>query len=149
MSAISATTAGMRDMADGTLRISFDIEPRHAQEAYALFGARGASVAIAALNLQATVAIAQAEAVSSVARDNRITGLALLAVQWCKEPTFWEWLNDKMALTPILNEDDAKWLICYHCGINSRKELNTVKRAAENFNELIREPYMKFLSECA
>ena len=134
-------------MADGTLRISFDIEPRHAQEAYSLFGARGASVAIAALNLQATVAIAQAEAVSPVVRDNRTTGLAYLAVQWCKQPMFWDFLNDHVALTPVLNEADAKALILQHCGIDSRKELNTNAVAAEIFERTFRQPCMTYMQK--
>ena len=144
MSAISATTAGMRDMADGTLRISFDIEPRHAQEAYSLFGSRGTSVAIAALNLQATVAIAQAEAVSPAPK---VTGLALLAVQWCKQPMFWEFLNDHVALTTVLNEQDAKDLVCLECGIDSRKELNTNAVAAEIFERTLRQPCMIYMQK--
>ena len=104
MSAIEAVTAGIKDLADGTLRVSFDIEPRYAQEAYALFGSRGSSVAIAALTQQATTAIAQAEAVQ---KAPPLTGLALLAVQWCKEPKFWEWLSEKYQQA-ILGENEAK-----------------------------------------
>ena len=40
MSAIQAASAGVKDMADGSLRITLEFEPRHAKDAYALFGAR-------------------------------------------------------------------------------------------------------------
>ena len=145
MSAIEAVTAGIKDLADGTLRVSFDIEPRYAQEAYALFGSRGSSVAIAALTQQATTALAQAEAVQNAPA---LTGLALLAVQWCKEPKFWEWLNTKCGdVTALTNENDVKLYILAICGIDSRKELNTSKLAERRFNRFIREPYMEWLKD--
>jgi hypothetical protein len=46
---IEAASAGVKDMADGSLRITFEFEPRHAAEAFALFGPRGRAVAVAAL----------------------------------------------------------------------------------------------------
>ena len=143
MSAIEAVTAGIKDLADGTLRVSFDIEPRYAQEAYALFGSRGSSVAIAALTQQATTALAQAEVVQ---KAPPLTGLALLAVQWCKEPKFWQWLNGmKYGDLYIKNDKDAKNYICVICNIQSRVELNSDKSAADKFNRFIREPYMEWL----
>ena len=148
MSAIEAVTAGIKDLADGTLRVSFDIEPRYAQEAYALFGSRGACVAIAALTQQATTAIAQAEAIQ---KAPPLTGLALLAVQWCKEPKFWEWLTQLNEVSGFLTkvtfitELRAKQWILFKCGIDSRKELNTNAESAEKFNYWFREPYMEWL----
>ena len=49
MSAIPASSVSLKTMADGTLRISFDIEPIHAQDAFKLFAAPGTQAAIAAL----------------------------------------------------------------------------------------------------
>ena len=96
---------------------------------------------------QATDTIAQAEAVSPVVRDNRTTGLAYLAVQWCKQPMFWDFLNDHVALTTVLNEQDAKDLICLECGIDSRKELNTDAVAAEIFERTFRQPCMSYMQK--
>jgi hypothetical protein len=85
MSVIQATTSGIKDLADGTLRISFDIDPRFAQEAYKLFGARGSSVAIAALSLQATTDLAQAETIQS-ANDFGKYAEALYKCGWFLNP---------------------------------------------------------------
>lgn len=40
MSALEAASAGVKDMADGSLRITIEFEPRYAKDAFALFGAR-------------------------------------------------------------------------------------------------------------
>lgn len=93
---------------------------------------------------QAADPIAQAEAVST---SPKVTGLAFLAVQWCKQQMFWDFLNDHVALTTVLNEQDAKDLICLECGIDSRKELNTNINAAGGFNRFIREPYMAYMQK--
>ena len=45
--AVSGSTTTIKTMADGTLRVSVDIEPRHAQTAFTLFGAPGTPVALA------------------------------------------------------------------------------------------------------
>ena len=48
---IKGTTSGYRDMADGTLRLTIDIEPGvDARNAVQLFADRGTLVAIAALD---------------------------------------------------------------------------------------------------
>ena len=49
MSAIEATSVKVATLVDGTLRVTFDIEPRHARDAFALFGAPGSEMALAAL----------------------------------------------------------------------------------------------------
>lgn len=81
------------------------------------------------------------------AKKEPITGLALLAVQWCKEPLFWQWLSENKGDLIVGDEATAKSVVCYRCLINSRKELNTNHRAADLFNSNIRLPYMDFLSK--
>ena len=51
MSAIPCSSVSMRTMADGTLRLSIDIEPANAQDAFRLFAAPGTPAAIAALQV--------------------------------------------------------------------------------------------------
>lgn len=51
--AFSGYTAGCRTLADDTLRITLDIDPKHAAEAFKHFGARGVSAAIAPLSTDA------------------------------------------------------------------------------------------------
>ena len=98
----------------------------------------------AAQRTKATEPIAQAEA---VAPAPKLTGLAYLAVQWCKQPMFWDFLNDHVALTTVLNEQGAKALILHHCVIDSRNELNTDKYAAKIFQDEIRDPYMIYMQK--
>lgn len=57
--AVTGTTAAVKTMADDTLRITIDIEPRHAQAAFAMFGMRGTPVAVARLTPEAAVAESQ------------------------------------------------------------------------------------------
>lgn len=52
---VSGSTAAVKTMADNTLRITIDIEPRHAQAAFAMFGMRGTPVAVARLTPEAAV----------------------------------------------------------------------------------------------
>jgi hypothetical protein len=47
--AIQGATARISTLADGTLRLTVDIEPRDAQAAFRLFGSPGTAVALAAL----------------------------------------------------------------------------------------------------
>lgn len=53
MTAISATTRQVKTMADGTLRLTIDIEPNDAAQAFTLFGQPSVAVAIARLTQQA------------------------------------------------------------------------------------------------
>jgi len=49
--AIEFATVRAQTMADDTLRLTVDVEPRHAQEAFRMFGQRGVHGAMARLNL--------------------------------------------------------------------------------------------------
>lgn len=69
------------------------------------------------------------------------------AVQWCKEPEFWEFLTKAICVDGggVFDESDAKYAVQVMCGIESRKELDTNPEAARKFNQLIRGPYQKHL----
>jgi hypothetical protein len=151
MSVISAVSRKVSTMADGTLRLTVDIDPRFANDAFQLFGSPDVPMALARLTQDAAQASAQAETIADYAdvrekENNRVTGLAMLAVQWCKMPEFWEWLetdDDNAAHS----EHGAKLCVTTICGIESRRELNTNKQAAQKFNEEIRAPFMEWLQE--
>jgi len=51
MTIIEASSVNVKTLADGTLRVSMDVEPRHAQAAFSLFGAPGTPMALAALKI--------------------------------------------------------------------------------------------------
>lgn len=138
MSAIPCSSVSLKTMADGTLRISFDIEPANAQDAFRLFAAPGTPAAIAALQ------VGYAAASDAPAEDQPKGGaLAKLAGMWCADKTFQSWLEtdpDNAAPT----ENGAALCLYAMCNIQSRRQLDHDTAAAERFNRLIRGPYMKW-----
>jgi hypothetical protein len=146
MSAIEAVSRNVKTMADGTLRLTVDISPVHAQDAFSMFGMPDVPLALARLHIQASQERAREETIAK----ERLTGLALLAVEWCKEPKFLEWMNQlsEQRQEPLYkSESDAKQFVCWVCGIKSRKELNTNPQAAAQFQDEIRAPYMQWLRD--
>lgn len=138
MSAIPCASVSLKTMADGTLRISFDIEPANAQDAFRLFAAPGTPAAIAALQ------VGYAAASDTPAEDQPKGGaLAKLAGMWCADATFQQWLEiDPDNAAP--NESGAALCLYALCDIQSRRQLDHDPAAAERFNRLIRGPYMKW-----
>ena len=67
------------------------------------------------------------------------------AVQWCKEPEFWNFLNLNFPGALVMCEQGAKQHLELVCLITSRKELDADPEAARKFNQLIRGPYQKHL----
>ena len=127
MTAIEASSAGVRDMADGSLRITLEFEPRHAREAYALFGARGTPVAVAALKVgHAAVQESGKPKGGALAREAGIL---------CARADFQEWLM-------VASEEAAAALIREVCEIESRAELDTDATAGKRFVEQFRIAFM-------
>jgi hypothetical protein len=122
MTVIQASSAGVKDMADGSLRITFEFEPRHAKDAYALFGARGTSVAIAALKDG-----------HETVKEPELKGgdLAKAAGMLDTNPRFREYA-EWYGTTP-------RKLVLEKCGVSSRKELDHNPEAAGKFQALMRE----------
>ena len=149
---IEASSAGFKDMADSSVRITFEFEPRHAAVAVALFGPRGRSVAIAALK------DGHGAASDAVVADKPKGGeLAKLAGMWCNESNFLAFIRPVYDKT--MGGDGSGWgdvtpddvggtsQYCAHCikvfcDIDSRVELDHNPAAAEKFQRLIRLPYM-------
>ena len=83
-----------------------------------------------------------------VIQTEPIGPLCKLAVQWCKDPVFWEWLNQfRVVCWGTKNEEDAKGEILRICNISSRKELDTNFTSKNLFNSEIRKPYMDWLEQ--
>jgi hypothetical protein len=144
MSAIPCASVSLKTMADGTLRISFDIEPKDAQDAFRLFAAPGTPAAIAAL---AVGYAAKGEPKPEpLCEPEKPKGgpLSKLAAMWCNQPEFWAWLetDDENAAH---SEFGATMCVYALCGIESRAELDHDEIAAEKFHRLIRGPYFKYL----
>lgn len=131
-------------MADGSLRITFEFEPSNAAQAFALFGARGRNVAIAALK-DGHGSITDEPTAPTEPAKNPIGPLCMLAVQWCRDPMFWQWLETDPA-NSAHSEQSASACVMSICEIDSRRELDSDPEAAGLFHKEIRGPYSKWLA---
>ena len=142
MDAITGVRRQMKELADGTVRVTVDIDMQFKDAFLANFPI-DTPIAIIRMTQEASARQLRANIVS---QENRMNGLGLLAVRWCKETMFWEWLEDNFG-NEIDSEDDAADAVKAICNIESRKELNTNAPAADFFNKHVRIPYMNFLEE--
>lgn len=148
MSIIEGASVSARTMADGTLRLSIDIEPRNAQDAFALFGAPGRAVALAALKDGAGAVVDHAVTSKPVVDHQKGGEWAKLAGMWSADPDFHQWVNSTThngIYWDIQNDFDAAGFIREICDIRSRAELDHNAEALAAFNELIRFPFMKWM----
>lgn len=77
-----------------------------------------------------------------------VAPLARLAAMWCKDPRFWNWLNEgphtavwSRETSALQHEDNARRVICEVCRIDSRAELDHDERAATIFHIQFRAPF--------
>lgn len=128
-------------MADGTLRLTLDVEPANAKDAFSLFGSPGTPVAIAALK--------QGYAAKSDEPEPKETvgPLCKWLVMRCNEKEFWRWLEEEVTdLDPVNSSDDASRAVKMYLEIESRKDLDLDSIAAGRFHSLIRGPYSRWLA---
>lgn len=138
MSAIQASSAGVKDMADGSLRITFEFDPRYAKDAYALFGARGTSCAIAALTQAASTQAARKETIQEP--KERAGVYRIMACKFSKDVKFHEWLNT-IGYSGVTAEGQARAAILDICNITSRKDLDSSDEARHAFLTQVRTPF--------
>jgi len=141
MTAISGATVQVKTMADDTLRITIDIEPRDAKAAFELFGTRGTPVAIAKLTQEA----AQDHARKEVIEEAKGGPLSRLSAMWCKDEKFLDWISS--AFNEYPNEEDVADWIRTTCQVNSRSEIDGNEEAAERFHRHIRIPFSEWLKD--
>lgn len=136
MSAIPCASVSLKTMADGTLRISFDIEPMHAQDAFRLFAAPGTPAAIAAL----TVGYAAVPTVKESLTPEKPKGgpLSIEAASMCRHPEF-------LAKWGFESEKQAAKAMCEFLGISSRVEIDHSEDVKNDFITYYRGPFMKHL----
>lgn len=141
MSAIPAASVSLKTMADGTLRMTFDIEPAQAKDAFSLFAAPGTPVAIAALKQGYAAKSDETEPKEPVGH------LCKWLVMRCSEPEFWRWLGSEPCNgTDIKSEAQASEFVKYYLGIDSRKEIDGNPEREADFHNLIRGPYSRWLA---
>ena len=129
-------------MADGTLRISFDVEPGQAQDAFKLFAAPGTQVAIAALKDGSFLA----QPVAKPKPREPLGDACYRTVLWCNEPSFWDFLTEAYPdCEKVQSSLFAAFLVRWACNVESRKELDTDPEANKIWNREIRQPYADYL----
>lgn len=139
MTAIAASSVRVNTLADGTLRVVFDVEPAHAQAAFALFGQPGHPAALTALK---TAAQKQAE------RAKGGEAARWLGIR-CGEVAFRQWLaetwpNQYAAAIGRTENERAAYVIRSVCCVNSRADIDNDKFAAVRFDTLIRKPWQQY-----
>ena len=140
---IEGASVSVKTMADGTLRLTVDIEPVNAQAAFALFGAPGRAIALAALKDGAA-------AVKELEPEKPKGGKwAKLAGMWCNDPDFWRFLSETYPDHGYIgNELHAADAVRFYSGrIASRAELDSDFLARALFNGQIRQPFMAWMKE--
>ena len=147
MDAIEAVSRTVKTMSDGTLRLTVDISPIHAQDAFKLFGSPDVPMALARLTIEASKERAQAEMVDDKPKGGFLS--QWLAVR-CGETDFWEFLNANNMIgkyqTTITSFGGADTAVKEVLNINSKSELDHDKEAEARFHELIRIPYAKWIA---
>lgn len=137
MSAIAGTRRALKELADGTLRVQIDIDPRFKAQFHELFPQIDMPVALAPL-------ASDFERIEHKEEEKpKGRALAKLAGMWCSDPEFRWWFvgHEERHAT----EEEAAQQIRDKCGIQSRAELDGNEDAAELFNRMIRIPYMDWL----
>lgn len=78
-------------------------------------------------------------------RNQRLGDLAWRAVQWCKEPEFWYFLNLCTSGDVVDTEEKASRRVKFMCNVGSRKDIDSSPDAIQRFHAHIRGPYQKHL----
>lgn len=137
VSVISGTRRKVQELADGTLRVLVDIDPRFKADFHRLFPSIDTPCALAPLVLDF-------EKLSKYPEEPKGGELARLAGIWCKNPDFQQWLSKKHHGNKFNEGDAADW-IRKVCGVNSRAELDSRSNAGRAFHTQVREPFMEYM----
>jgi hypothetical protein len=142
MSAISGTRRALKEMADGTLRVQIDIDPRFKAQFHELFPNIDMPVALAPL-------VSDFERIEQKPEEKPKGGpLAKLAGMWCKDETFHEYFSQHVdPETHEISDEGAADYIRAICRVDSRAEIDSNGEASVRFHEYIRQPYMDWLKE--
>lgn len=168
MSAISGTRRAMKEMADGTIRVSIDIDPIHRAAFFEMFGQIDMPVALAPLvadfeRRQAPIAADSGHQAPMATYEPKRGLLSQWAAMRCNEIDFRKFIRpiyDKIMggdgsgygdVTPDGDFDGQcdKWArhcILVICDIESRAELDSNHHAREIFDRVIRLPYIEYIN---
>lgn len=139
---IQATSRTVKTMADGTLRLTVDISPIHAQDAFTLFGMPDAPVVLARLTQEAATVHAQKETIDDKPKGGLLSQWVALR---CKEKEFWDFVSAK-GYGLVDSEQNCDKILKRWIGIDSKTELDNDSQAEARFHNMIRLPYAKWLA---
>ncbi len=126
MTVIEASSVRVATMADGTLRLTVDIEPRNATAAFTLFGSPGVALGIAALKNS---------------QESPKKGIGGPLSQWvgirCGEERFQKWLGVESA-------DAAAVEVRRLLDIESRAEIDNDPKVRQDFEDHIRNQWFRY-----
>lgn len=145
MTAIPAAAVSFRTLADGSCRITFDIEPSEAGAAFALFGKPGTPAALAALAVG--YAAKTPEVTPQVTPEVKGGPLSKEAAMLCQNPAFIAWTA--LDSPNIGTEDTAAEWVRKACGVLSRAELDAQPAAGQRFINIVRTPFIRWQRERA
>lgn len=133
-------------LADGTLRLAIDIEPRHATDAFALFHTPGTPMALAKLTPAAASQQPAGTASQPEEAKSKPGQLCVMACTFCKDPMFWRWIQ--VVFMPAGErcdgEDSARQFVLETCEVERRIFIDTTPNAAQLFHREIRIPFMEW-----
>lgn len=136
MTAIEASFIRMKSMADGSLQLVVEVEPRNAVAAFTLFGSPGTPLALAALQC-AKAEPAEMPKGGPLARD---------VAMMCANPEFHRWAQVAFPAQweAAYGKTPTEWaasVVRSVCCIESRAELDSNDAAAKRFHLLLRKPF--------
>lgn len=169
-----ASYVRLQTMADGTLRLTLDVEPMHSQKAFSLCEKPGVTFALARLTddaakqqMQDDFAEQSSDNSGQLPKEKKVLPTAndvlgilkddwkprevkknLLSVEcayWCKTPKFWEFVNEHFT-TGIDGEDMAAGFVRGYLHIKSRAELDSTCEARDVYIRDIQTPYRSFIN---
>jgi len=133
MSAISGTHRTYSLLADGTLRIKVDIEPRDVAKFHAMFPSADMPIAIAPLVADFESRVPESKHDQEIPKGGK---LANLAGMLCDNPAFQKFIG-------ATDSDNAAEIVRFQCGIQSRAELDHNPEAANLFHLEFRIPFVE------
>lgn len=159
MNAVSGTRRAIKELVDGTIRLSVDISPVDRKAFFDLFPDIDMPIALAPLvddfDRQDEPGVVEPDPMTDRPKGGE---LAKLAGMLCSDPRFQKWMmrsfscwSTAATMAATLggeggadDEDVAAHAVRLICDIESRAELDHNARAAQLFHEKIRKPWMEF-----
>jgi hypothetical protein len=147
LTALSGAAMSLRTMADGTVRVTIDFDPKDRKAVMEMLGSPGQPCAVVAL--EHGHAAAGNKAPAATYRD--FGPICREAIELCGNEAFHRYVG---RLKPALLEpgtsavflaEQCKAFITMTCNVDSRKELDSAPGARDLFIEHVRKPFHRWL----